>query len=319
MNHDHLNRTPVSIVVLSHNRLDELSKNLLPILSGFAYPTEFQIIIVDNNSDDGSKAFLIDLQKKYSFIQLVLNDRNLGVGGGRNSGFTLAKRDYIVALDDDSHIEIEDLRRIPNLFEKYNNAGILAFRVVNPITREFQNQHGEIVCEIANHHGAGFAFRKVIYELTGGIDNACDFGAEELDFSIRTRVHGWSVLSIPDIVVLHNNLKRDPSLDRFRRIRRVYNNIRIYSKYFPKWMALRNGGRYLILAIRTWLPNYGIFSTNELLTAGFQGYKAGRLINRPIPKKVIVFYNDTRLRPEFGNVPIRNKIIRLVKNIGQHG
>jgi GT2 family glycosyltransferase len=300
----------LSLIILSHNRLLEISKNLPLLISSLDEPDEIQIIIVDNNSTDGSQLYLIDLQKKYPKIKLVLNNRNLGVGGGRNSGFAFATREYIVALDDDTSITIEDLRRIPKLFEKYSRAGLLAFRVVNPISNEIQNSHGESPCEIANHHGAGFAFRKIVYDHIGGIDEECDFGAEELDFSIRVRANGWVVLYVPELTVFHNNLPRKIIVDKFRRMRRVYNNVRIYFKYFPKWMAFRNGSRYLLLASRTWIMNYGLSGINDLVIAAFQGYDAGKLKYKTIPKDVVHFYNNIRLLPEFGNVPLFYKFAK---------
>ena len=53
---------PISIVILSHNRLGELSKNLPRLLSESHHPDEFQIIVVDNNSTDGSREFLQEMQ-----------------------------------------------------------------------------------------------------------------------------------------------------------------------------------------------------------------------------------------------------------------
>ena len=40
---------------------------------------------------------------------VVLNGKNLGVGGGSDAGFAKANRQFIVALDDDTGIAAEDL------------------------------------------------------------------------------------------------------------------------------------------------------------------------------------------------------------------
>ncbi len=42
-------------------------------------------------------------------LMVVLNGKNLGVGGGRNAGFTKVNRQLIVAIDDDRDIAAEDL------------------------------------------------------------------------------------------------------------------------------------------------------------------------------------------------------------------
>lgn len=302
---------PLSIIVLSHNRIEELSNNIPRLISLFNSVHEFQIIIVDNNSDDGSKEFLLDLKKINPQIELILNNKNLGVGGGRNSGFAIANREYIVALDDDTRISINDLRRIPKLFIKYSSAGILAFRVIHLYSANEQNPHGDKACEVANHHGAGFAFRRTLLEKVGGIDEECNFGAEELDFAIRVRAQGWKILYIPEITVYHNNYTRNHEIDRFRRTQRVYNNVRIYFKYFPVWMAYRNSLRYLLLAIRTWVQNHGFLCAIELIWASWKGYKMGKSNIQSIPDETVAYYNNSGLRPEFGNVPMVFKFLNI--------
>lgn len=302
---------PISIVILSHNRLADLSINVHNFLEKQNGICEFQIIIVDNASTDGTQDFLLLLNKQHPQIEIVLNENNLGVGGGRNTGFTQADRDYIVALDDDSRISIEDLRHIPDLFDKHPEAGILAFRVIHLASGEEQNPHGNQMCEIANHHGAGFAFRRSVYESIGGIDEECNFGAEELDFAIRTYDQGWKILYTPEITVYHNNFKRKSGLDQFRRTRRVYNNVRIYCKYFPVWMATRNSTRYFLLAIRTWISSYGLSDIQDLFGAFFQGYIAGMSNRKLVSTKTRRYYNNPNLRPEFGNVPLFYKIFNI--------
>ena len=299
----------LSVVILSYNRLNELSKNLPRLLSDSHHPDEFQIIVVDNNSTDGSREFLVDLQKKYPKIVLVLNDRNLGVGGGRNTGFAVAQREYIVALDDDTAIATKDLRRVPDLFEKHINAGILAFHVIHPISGEPQNPHGDTPCEVANHHGAGFAFRRFLYRTLGGIDEECDYGAEELDFAIRVHAQGWRTLYIPELTIYHNSLERNSATEQLRRIRRTYNNVRVYYKYFPIGMASRNSCRYVIVAVRSWLVTYGVSGVEKLVSAGMKGRSSGLLQHQTIPADTAAFYDDPFLRPEFGNVPLLRKAI----------
>ena len=309
----------VSVVILSHNRLDEISRNLPRLLSERSTFDEFEIIVVDNNSTDGSREFLINLQKEHPEIILVLNEKNKGVGGGRNSGFSMVNRKYVVALDDDTSIAIDELRQIPSLFEKYNRAGILAFRVVHPITGYLQNPHGDIPCEVANHHGAGFAIRRELLNILGGIDEECDFGAEELDFAIRVHAQGWQVLYVPELIVYHNSLEtinRELKIIQFRRMRRVFNNVRTYYKFFSVSMASRNSRRYTLIAIRSWVMTQkfnGLKDILRIMQAHSEGRKAGLLKHQSVPAKTVEFYNNSNLRPEFGNVPLYRKVIDRIK------
>jgi len=300
--------TPVSIVILSHNRLVELSKNLSLLLAGRLSPDEFEIIVVDNGSADGSTDWLTTVAHEHPEVTLVLNNDNRGVAGGRNCGYRVARRDFIVALDDDTNVSVDFLREVPALFAKYYRAGVLAFRVVHPISGELQNPHGPKACEVANHHGAGFALRRSLYVDLGGIDEECDYGAEEIEFAIRVRDCGMQVLYTPEVSVFHNSLDRESSTEKHRRVRRTYNNVRVYYKYFPPKMAARNSRRYTILAIHSWLAVFGPRGATRLLTAYRNGRRAGIAQHQAISDKAVAFYDNPELRPEFGNVSLWRKL-----------
>ena len=298
---------PISVVVLSHNRVDEIKKNL-PVLAELV--PEIELIVVDNASSDGSREYLQILKQEYPDVHLVLNDKNLGVAGGRNSGFLTAKRSFIIALDDDTSLPSSTLQAVPDIFAHYPRAGILAFKIVHPLTGELQNDHGDQPYLAANHHGAGFAIRTELFKTTGGIDEECNFGAEELDFAIKVRVHGLDVLYLPELIAYHNSLPRNENISQFRRIRREYNNVRVYFKYFPLTMAIRNSFRYLFWTLNSWRATFGIKGLHNLPVAAAKGMLAGMRNKNQLPDVVVDFYNNPLLQPEFGNAPTVRKSLR---------
>ena len=75
----------LSIVILSHNRRDSLEANLQYYLNNLEY--DFELIVCDNQSSDGSAKLLRDLQEQHTALRVVYNEKNLGVGAGRNSGY----------------------------------------------------------------------------------------------------------------------------------------------------------------------------------------------------------------------------------------
>ena len=297
---------PLSIVILSHNRKSELETNLPPLASLIP---QIELIVVDNASSDGSREFLQCFKIKHPSVILVLNEENRGVAGGRNTGFPLANRPFIVALDDDTFLPIATLQEIPGKFYQYPSAGVIAFNIVHPLTGELQNDHGDQPCQVANHHGAGFAFRAELFKITGGIDEECNFGAEELDFSIKVRAAGMGNLFLPELIAFHNSIPRKKVISQFRRIRREYNNVRIYFKYFPLGMAFRNSFRYLYWTVSSWKTLYGLISALQLFLAAGRGMVSGVRNRHHLPDEVVAFYNNPLLQPEFGNVPTVRKAL----------
>ena len=301
----------VSIVVLSHNRSDDLQALLLALgrdknLAGV------EIIVVDNASTDGSRELLCELKLEYPAMRVVLNETNLGVAAGRNTGLRRCRTIYAICLDDDALMSSEGIRKVPLVFAKHPTAGILAFKVLHARTGDLQNPHGDVVVPVANFHGAGFALRTESLTKVGYFDERCSFGGEELDFSIRCHAKGYSTLFIPEIVVQHNSLVRLGNVGAERRTKWLYNYVRVLFKHFPKRTAYLFSARYLFLAM-TW--SYSIFGLGfifKLLNAARMGRNDGARVSAMLPDETMTFYKNPGLRPEYGNVPLhlQSRVLR---------
>lgn len=89
----------VSIVLCTYNGEQFLNDQLASLLSQ-TYPN-LEIIIVDDNSSDGTKNLLITFASRHDNIQLFFNERNLGYNKNFEKGIALAKGDYISICDQD--------------------------------------------------------------------------------------------------------------------------------------------------------------------------------------------------------------------------
>jgi len=305
----------ISIIILSYNRLDELQKNVLKLTNNSNFQFENQIIIIDNNSTDGSKEFLIELAITNPDIDIILNGANYGIGAGRNIGFLRSSSKYIISLDNDSAITAEDICKVPQLFELSPKVGILAFRIVHPLTGELQNPHGSKPCFVANHHGAGFALRREVFLQTGGIDELCEYGADELDLSIHAHSFGWLTRYTPEITVYHNSKIWSDGIERGRYKGYIYNNIRLYYKYFPPYMAIRNSIRYFFVYLYSWVCTFGLSDLGAVFNIALNARRDGLKMHHSLPLDTIHYYDSTSLRPEFGNVPLSLKIYSKLSRI----
>lgn len=299
-----------SLIVLSHNRCEELGRNLELLLNS-SLPEETELIVVDNASGDGSVALLEDLAARHSSLRLLLQSTNLGVAGGRNVGYRAARGRYLICLDDDSSLNAEnDLVKIQEAFAAHPRAGILAFRIRHLQTGEAQNDHGEQPCPVANFHGAGYALRRGLLEKVGYLDDDCTFGGEELDFSIRAHAKGFTTLYLPEVVVQHNSLVRSGGPGADRRLQWLYSYLRVLFKHFPAPLAALYGGRYLVGYCWSGYCALGIGFVLRLLGYALRGLRDGIKVYHPLPPDTLTFYRQPRLTPEFGNHSILRKIFK---------
>ena len=304
-------RPVLSVIILSYNRLECLRRNLPSILGGFQQ-YEYEVVVVDNASSDGSVDFLRGLKAHFPELSLHLNGANLGPGGGRNVGLRTARGEYVLCLDDDSMLDAADIAKIPNYFQTFPDAGILAFRIWDTSLGRYLNDLGETpTSKIANFGAAGFAIRSELLRRIGYMDDLCTFGAEELDFSIRAHAAGFTTLYLPRPTVRHYRSTFNGRASLARDEKWVFNFMRVLFKHFPRPMSDVFACRLFLSQLRTGLRNHGVKVTKRLCLCAYLGVKAGLATYAYMPSSTIKFYQDPDLRPEYGNVPFVRKIHKI--------
>jgi len=144
----------LSIIIVSFNTKEITKKCLLSLKKNFVkYPLEHEIIVVDNNSSDGTVEFLLDLKKQWNNIDIFLNKKNLGFGKGNNLGLEKCKGKYVLYLNSDAIVSDIDFQDLINLMEMQKDIGALTVKVVLPT--------GEI--DPASHRGFPTLWRSLTY------------------------------------------------------------------------------------------------------------------------------------------------------------
>lgn len=118
----------ISVVIVNYNVKDFLSKCLDSVKKASANLT-VEIIVVDNDSSDGSIEYLQNLHPDVSYI--VLNE-NLGFSKANNIGFKQAGGKYILILNPDTIIEEKNLDLMFEYLENNPQVGLAGCKVLNP-------------------------------------------------------------------------------------------------------------------------------------------------------------------------------------------
>ncbi len=112
-----------TIIILNWNGKKHLDENLDSVLNqGYE---NFEVLIVDNGSDDNSVDYVKEIQKNHSNVKLLKNEKNLGFAFGNNKGIDRileeGKSEYIVFLNNDVKVASDWLE---NLLEGFSDKKI---------------------------------------------------------------------------------------------------------------------------------------------------------------------------------------------------
>ncbi len=105
----------LSIITVNYNGRHYLA-GLFDSIMELDYPLEkIQIIMVDNNSKDGSIDFI---KENYPKVDIVRLDKNYGYAGGNNAGFKAAKGKYVALVNNDCRVEKNWISEMLNIFQQ---------------------------------------------------------------------------------------------------------------------------------------------------------------------------------------------------------
>jgi len=122
-------RVVLSVVIVNWNVRDLARKCLLSVKRELLLPAdEYEIIVVDNASGDGSAEMF---RAEFPEITLVESPVNLGFGAGCNRAYKLAKGEFVLLLNPDTEVIDHALDGLLGIMRARAGAGIVAPRLVD--------------------------------------------------------------------------------------------------------------------------------------------------------------------------------------------
>jgi GT2 family glycosyltransferase len=209
-----------SVVVLTHDNLAFSRMCLASLLENTDYPN-YELIVVDNASTDGTVEELQRLARSIPTVKVILNDHNAGFGPGNNQGLAAATGEILVLLNNDTVVPRGWLTRLARHLDD------AALGLIGPATNRSCNEaqidipyqtYGEFRA-VARSQGAQYerqrlairmpmmfcmAFRRDTYERLGPIDERYEVGMfEDEDYALRAKAAGLQVAWTPEVYVHH--------------------------------------------------------------------------------------------------------------------
>jgi predicted glycoside hydrolase/deacetylase ChbG (UPF0249 family) len=106
----------ISFVYPIYNEIENLPR-LLPETRRIAeglFP-EYEVVLVDDGSKDGSGSFISQLAAEHSFVKALHHTRNRGLGAAIRTGLANATKDLVLYMDSDFPVAAEEAREALSL------------------------------------------------------------------------------------------------------------------------------------------------------------------------------------------------------------
>jgi GT2 family glycosyltransferase len=214
---------------------------------------DFETILVDNGSTDGSAEFA---EERYGdFIRIIRNKRNLGFTGGNNVGIRAARGSYIVLLNNDTWADPHWLEELVKATQLEPLIGMWGSKVCSYFQRDrieatgeliywdglcraqgqFEQDDGqyEVMQEILFPPGCGAMYRKSVLDEIGLFDEDFFAYGDDTEIGIRARLAGWKCFYVPRAIIYHKN---SGTAGRYSPLKAFYverNRLWVTIKYFP--------------------------------------------------------------------------------------
>lgn len=117
----------VSIIIVNYNTL-ELTKNCISSIFAYTNAVDFEVILVDNASTDGSKEFFENQEIIY-----IYSEQNLGFGRANNLGSNYASGEFVFFLNSDTILKDNVIKKMYDFFinyEKQLDIGVIGCTLV---------------------------------------------------------------------------------------------------------------------------------------------------------------------------------------------
>ena len=250
----------VSIIILNRNGRE----NLEILFKDFAEKTNysnFEVILVDNASDDDSVEYVKSLDVDYPLI-IMENEENLSFSKANNDAAKASNGEYVLLLNNDIEPTYGWLNEMMGIMLKNENVGSVGAKLLYPYFKEDKSHKRSFRIQAAGDifefdpnlihpynqnklvkpfdkrvnylkkavsvTGAVILIKKSVYIDIGGLDESYFYCYEDVDFSLKLNKAGYDIYYCPSALLFHyESYTRKDNSENIARNRKV-----LFSKWY---------------------------------------------------------------------------------------
>ena len=252
----------VSIIIVNYNGKELLQKCLDSLLK--VNYDNFEIILVDNNSTDGTVELVT---KNYPSLIIIKLDSNKGFAEPNNIAAKISNGKYLLFLNNDTVVTPNFISEMVKVMETDKKIAVCQSLLLKPdgsvdSSGDFIDHLGVVynsktkideIREVSSARGASMLVRSDIFEKLDGFDQKFFITFEDVDLCWRSWILGYRVLIIPTSIVYHEGGIT---------IKKIKSEIAFHG--FKNQLAMKITNFEPILAMRNMMLFFGIYGIREL-------------------------------------------------------
>lgn len=249
----------LSIIIVSYNSLG-LLENCLFSAQKAMLTIDGEIIIVDNNSKDGSKE---KLPSKFPAVKLIFNNENFGFAKACNQGFRISSGDHILFLNPDTVLSETCLTDCISFLNTHTDAGAVGVRMLDDQGKFLKESKRGLPSPFASFYklfgftaifpgsktiaryyqghlpenennpvevlsGAFMMIKRQVFEKTNGFDERFFMYGEDVDLSLRISQLGYKNYYLGKVSITH--LKGGSTTYDYKYLEDFYGAMKLFVK-----------------------------------------------------------------------------------------
>lgn len=224
-------RPLVSILIPNKDHVSDLRKCIVSIQEKSSYPN-YEIIVIENNSVEEKTFQYYQILERKPNIRVVQWNGKFNYSAINNFGYTFAKGDYILLLNNDTEVISSDWIQEMLMYAQRSDVGAVGAKLYYP---DGTIQHGGVVLGVggvaAHLHcnrpkeDVGYMGRLIyaqdltavtaacmmiprkVWEQTKGLDESFEVAFNDVDFCMRIRQLGYLIVFTPFAELYHYESK----------------------------------------------------------------------------------------------------------------
>jgi GT2 family glycosyltransferase len=256
-------------VIIVNYKTKELTVNCVQSMQVHFNPALYEVIIVDNDSRDGSAAYL---RKELPSAIIIESEKNIGFGSANNLGAQKASGEYILMLNSDTLVTANILDKFTSFYTSNSHlkpgvAGSPLIDEAGKVIHSFGNfpfplrlltgkckSKADTLKDVEKNYfaptkivvGADMFIKRTVFEEAGGFDENIFLYEEELELQYRLQQKGYTQFVINEKSIIH--LEGQSSDSWFKRRNSFISLCYVNKKHLPYGLYLLSRLRMILFA-----------------------------------------------------------------------